>query len=112
VLLVGSTWRLGFHGRSVALPGSDPRGLARVPNASTVDSRLKVWLSHLKQGSVFAVRLRHGAGMVVEYTKLPCQTLAGLTEEVAVRMVNAAFLDLPSDGKSSADEILRRQVQV
>jgi hypothetical protein len=73
---------------------------------------LKVWLSHLKQGSVFAVKLRHHAGMVVEHTKLPCQTLAGLSAEEAVRMLNAAFLGLSSDGKQPAYEILRRQVQV
>ena len=49
---------------------------------------------------------------MVEHTKLPCQTLAGLSAEEAVRMVNAAFLGLPSDGKEPAYEILRRQVQV
>jgi hypothetical protein len=75
-------------------------------------SRLKVWLSDLKQGSVFAVKLRHRAGTVVEHTKLACQTLAGLSAEEAVRMVNAAFLDLPSNGMEPAYEILRRQVQV
>jgi hypothetical protein len=40
------------------------------------------------------------------------QTLAGLSAEEAVRMMNAAFLGLPSDGKEPAYEILRRQVQV
>jgi hypothetical protein len=49
---------------------------------------------------------------VVEHTRLPCRTLAGLSAEEAVRMVNAAFLGLPSDGKKPAYEILRRQVQV
>ena len=73
---------------------------------------MKVWLFHLKQGSVFAVKLRHRAGTVVEHTKLACQTLAGLSAEEAVRMVNAAFLGLPSDGKEPAYEIPRRQVQV
>jgi enediyne biosynthesis protein E3 len=74
--------------------------------------RLKAWLSHLRQGSDFAVKLRHRAGTVVEHTKLACQMLAGLSAEEAVRMVNAAFLGLPSDGKEPAYEILRRQVQV
>jgi hypothetical protein len=36
---------------------------------------------------------------MVEHTKLGCQTPAGLSAEEAVRMVNAAFLGLPSDGK-------------
>jgi hypothetical protein len=73
---------------------------------------LKVWLDRLKQGSVFAVKLRHRAGTVVEHTKLACQTLAGLSGEEAVRMMNAAFSGLSSDGKEPAYEILRRQVQV
>jgi enediyne biosynthesis protein E3 len=73
---------------------------------------LKVRLSHLKHGSVFAVKLRHRAGTVVEHTKLACQTLVGLSAEEAVHMVNAAFLGLSSDGKEPAYEILRRHVQV
>ena len=74
-------------------------------------SRLKVWLFHLKQGSVFAVKLRHRAGTVIEHTKLPCRTPAGLSAEEAVRMLNAAFLGLPCGGKQPAYEILRRQVR-
>jgi hypothetical protein len=52
------------------------------------------------------------AGTVLERTKLDYQTLAGLSAEEAVRMMNAAFLGMSSDGKDPADEILRRQVQV
>jgi Protein of unknown function (DUF1702) len=72
---------------------------------------LKEWLFHLKQGSVFAIKLRQRAGTVVEHTKLACQTLAGLSAEEAVRMVNAAFCGLRFDGKEPAHEILRREVQ-
>jgi Protein of unknown function (DUF1702) len=74
--------------------------------------RLKVWLSHLKQGSVFAVKLWHRTGTVVEYTEPGRQTLACLSAKEAVRMVNAAFLGLTSDRKEPAHEILRREVQV
>jgi len=63
-------------------------------------------------GEFFAVKLRHRAGTMVEHTTLAGQTLAGLSAEEAVRMVIAAFLGLPSDGKEPAYEILRRQVQV
>ena len=55
---------------------------------------------------------QYRAGTVGEHTKLACQTLAGRSAEEAVRMVNAAFPGLPSDGKEPAEEILRRQVQV
>jgi hypothetical protein len=68
--------------------------------------------AHLKQGSVFAVKLRHRADTLVENTELACQTLAGLSAEGAVRMVDAAFEDLPSDGPEPAYEVLRRRVQV
>jgi hypothetical protein len=105
------TFVVGYH---ATLEDSRPQTLAPWLTPSTLNfgaSRLNVWLFHLKQRSVFAVKLRHRAGTVVEHTKLPCQTLAGLSAEEAVRMVNAAFLGLPSDGKQPAYEILRRQVQ-
>jgi enediyne biosynthesis protein E3 len=86
--------------------------LAGEATRNCVASRLKVWLPHLKHGSIFAVKLRHRAGTVVEHTELACQTLSGLSSEEAVRMVNAAFLGRPPDGKKPAYEILRRQVQV
>jgi hypothetical protein len=72
-----------------------------------------VYESHLKQGSVFAVKLRHRAGTVVDHTRLACQTLNGLSTEEAVRMVDAAFAQLPpEEGEIPSYELLRRQVQV
>ena len=52
------------------------------------------------------------AGKASRAGELACQTLAGLSAQEAVRMVNAASLGLPSDGKVPAYKILRRQVQV
>jgi hypothetical protein len=67
--------------------------------------------AHLKQGAVFATKLRHRAGNVVEHTELACQVLCGLSVEEAVHMVDAAFEGLPPDGAEPAYEILRRRVQ-
>ena len=66
---------------------------------------MKVWLCHLEQGSVFAVKLRHDAGTAVEHTRLSRQTLAGRSAEEAARMVNAAFPGLPPHGKEPVYEI-------
>ncbi len=74
---------------------------------------MKAWLSHLKQGSVFVVKLLHRADTIVEHTNLRRQTPARLSAEEAVHMmVNAPILGPTSDGKEPAYEIPRRQVYV
>jgi enediyne biosynthesis protein E3 len=68
--------------------------------------------AHLRQGSVFAVKLRHRAGNVVAHTELACQVLSGLSVAEAVRLVDTIREGLPPDSaQEPAYEVLRRRVQ-
>jgi len=65
----------------------------------------------LAQGAAFAAKARDRAGNPAQHTERACRVICGVTAQVAVRLTDIAFEDLPVTGPEPAYEIWRRRLR-
>lgn len=66
---------------------------------------------HLAQGAAFAAKARQRAGNQALHTELACETLAGVSADVAASFTDDALKDLPPDGAQPAYEVWRARIR-
>lgn len=67
--------------------------------------------AHLAQGAAFAAAARERAGNPVAHSELCCRMLAGRSARESAAVVDAAAVDLPSDGAVPSYEVWRTRIR-